>query len=145
MAPSSGVLTAEAISIATTSSIDDAAYHVFGVNGCANISAPWDTHSSLTTAQANVNPGTSATVSGVSTNSAAPMILGCTGTLAIFNTITKPTGTTLVRAGEVNSGGIRGAAFTSFYQTNSSAVTSASYTTTCGSSINWAMAIDALA
>lgn len=142
-APSSAVLTSEVVTITTTGTIDDAAYHVFGVNGCANIASPWDTNGSLATARANANPATSATVSGVSTNSTVPMILGCTGA-PINSTIIKPVGTTQVRAPQNNPGGSKYAYFTSFYQNYSSAVASASYTTTDGNT-NWAMVIDALA
>lgn len=145
-ATASAALTSEVITITLTGSIDDAAYHAFGVSGCPNPSAPWDTNVSL--AGANVAAPTAVgtttlTVSGVSTTSTVSMVIGAWGNT--FNhDITIPSGTTQVRSPQHNGGGTFFAYMGSFYQNYSSAVSSASYTGTVGSADVWGMVIDAL-
>ena len=143
-APSSAVLTSEVITITTTAGIDGAAYHAFGVHGCANIASPWDGNSSLATAQNTGNAVSSLTISGISTNSGAPLIIGCTGAVNPY-IIPQPAGTTPIRADEHNGAGGLWAYFTSFYQSNSTALVGASYTATYSGTAAWTMMIDALA
>lgn len=146
-ATASSPLTSEVITItlAPATNIDDAAYHAFGVSGCPNPASPWDTNASLATAFAFVAPSSSPlTVSGVSTDSPIPMLIGNTGT---YNNIaiTKPATTTLVRAEQINSGGTLFARTNTFYQNFSSPISSASFSSTPASGANWGMVIDALA
>jgi hypothetical protein len=146
-ATASSPLTAEVITITLASgNIDDAAYHAFGVSGCPNPSSPWDLHASLTTAFTSAfAQSTPLTLSGISTNSSVPMLIGNTGS---YNNIaiTPPSGTTAVRSDQVNTGGILFARTSTFYRNYSSQISSASFSTTPASgSPNWSMVIDALA
>jgi hypothetical protein len=148
-ATASAPLTSEVITITLTpaTNIDDAAYHAFGVSGCPNPSSPWDTDASLAAAFASVVNSTPAslTISGVSTSSSIPMLIGNTGT---YNNIAiaAPSGTTAVRAEQINSGGILYARTSTFYKNYSSPLSGASFSSTQpGSSASWGMVIDALA
>ena len=138
------MLTSEVITITLTGPTDDAAYHAFGVNGCANISSPWDTNASLATAH-NTTATSSLTLSGISTNSANSMVIGVQGSAANMS-FNNPVGTTKIRADQANGGGVLLAILGSYYQNNTSAVSGASYTATLSSSSGtWGMVIDALA
>jgi hypothetical protein len=146
-ATASSPLTSEVITITLAGgNIDDAAYHAFGVHGCPNPSSPWDTHASLATAFAAAAAPQSGplTISSISTNSSVPMLIGNTGT---YNNvvISPPSGTTLVRADQFNSGGILFARASTFYQNFSSQISSASFSSTPATNTNWGMTIDALA
>ena len=127
-APAAAVLTSEVITITLTGPTDDAAYHAFGVNGCSNISAPWDTNASLATAH-NTTSASSLTLSGISTSFANSMTIGVQGSAANVR-FNNPAGTTKIRADQANSGGTLFACLGSYYQNNSSALSSASYTAT---------------
>jgi hypothetical protein len=98
----------------------------------------------LTTAHSTF-AGSSLTLSGISTNSANPMIIGMMGSPANVR-YNNPAGTTQIRADQANGGGTLFACLGSWYQNNSSALSSASYTATLSSgSGTWGMVIDALA
>jgi hypothetical protein len=141
-APAAAALTAEVVTITLTGTIDDSAYHIFGVNGSPTPSSPWDVDASLATAHNNgANP--SVTVSGVNTNSGSPMLIGFTGT-PTGSTVTKPTVTTSIRADQNNGGGVQFAHLSSFFQNPGSQLSGANYTTTSSATI-WGMIVDALA
>jgi hypothetical protein len=142
-APAAAVLTSEVITITIPAAIDDAAYHVFGANGCSNISAPWDTHASLATAHVESSGGT-ATVPGVSTNSTAPMTIGFVGSRSNLTISSIPAGTTRIRADQLNGGGAQFAVMCSFYQNNPSALSGVSYASSASGGV-FGMVIDALA
>lgn len=143
-APASAALSSEVITITMTGTIDDAAYQVFGVNGCSNISSPWDTNASLPSANADTGAtsfNTSSTVSGVSTDNPG-MIIGSWGSWRSI-VVTLPPGTTAVRAPQQNGGGSQFAYIQAFYETISSPASGLSFTTS-NTSASWSVIIDAL-
>jgi len=144
-APAPVAVTAELITITLTGTIDGAAYHAFGVNGCPNISSPWDPNCTLLTSQNSVGPAASNTVAGVDTCSTGPMIIGFTGMANLPTPIIPPGGATPIRADEHNNSPVLFAWFTSFFQNFAVANSGASYTTTpTAGTPFWGMVIDAL-
>jgi hypothetical protein len=141
-AVAASALTSEVITITLTSAIDDAAYQAFGISGVANPNSPWDANASHP-AGAHVLNQTSNTVSGITSNVAKNMVIGCWGSFQNI-TVTNPSGTTAVRAQQSNNGGVFFAHMQSFYEINTSALSSASFQTTQGSSSTWGMLIDVL-
>lgn len=140
-------LTAELITITLSGNIDDAAYQAFGVSGHPTPSSPWDANASL--AGANANSGgsgtvTPLTVSGVNTTATAGMVVGCWGGPSAIASMTLPSGSSAVRATQQNSGGVQFAYEQSFDQVFSSALSSASFTTTPSPAGFWGMIVDVL-
>ena len=103
-APSTGILTAETITVAWSGTFDDSAILAFGVNGC-NLTNPWDGNGALP-AKASFNGTGTPSVTGVSTTSSSDHLISGSGN--VFGTLSMPSGwTTPIQIG--NGGGANGA------------------------------------
>jgi hypothetical protein len=142
-AHASGPLSSEVITVTLTGAIDDASMVAFGVTNCATPTAPWDSNGAVPAFADNVSSSpANVTVSGVSTTSTSPMVIGFIATGGSYSPGI-PTGTTSI-ASVRNVGGSTGYSYSSaFYHNYSSALSSASFTTTSTSG-NVGMIIDAL-
>ncbi len=145
-ATASSALTSEVITVTLSAATDDASMAAFGVNGCPTPSSPWDANGAVpamaftTTVTDSTTP---LTVSGISTNSTVPMLIGFLGA-SEGNALGIPTGTTSI-VNILNSGGVNFSHTEAFFENFSSAVSSASLSTSTNNVPRAGMIIDALA
>lgn len=118
-------LTAEVITITLSGNIDDASYTAFGVSGAANPASPWDTNVSVPASNKNTSgTASTVTVSGVTTNSSIPMMIGMYGSST--NATSTITGFTQISQ-ITNPGGALFSTTAAYFENFSNAQSSASY------------------
>jgi uncharacterized phage protein (TIGR02218 family) len=124
-APALLPLSGESITVTFDAPIDDAAFIMFGVNGCGNINDPWDPNVSL---PASSITGSPPTVASYSTTDAAVMVLGMGGVVDNLSYV-QSVGWILYGLAGTGGGALAETAFIE-YQRLSAAAAGASYTPT---------------
>jgi hypothetical protein len=141
-APASAALIAEVITVTLAGTNTATALIAYGVSGSPNFTAPWDTNVSVPGFAVNPDQNSAAviTVSGISTNSPAPMVIYVFGTVDIAGTPTIPLGFTSIAIAV--QGAFRTSHIQDAYENSASALSAASFSSGSG---NGGMIIDALA
>jgi hypothetical protein len=81
----SGVVSAATITATASAEFDNAALLVFAINGAANFTNPFDTNTSLPVVANSLSASaTNPTTSGMSTTTAATVLLGCVGSSTAY-------------------------------------------------------------
>ncbi|MDB5612061.1 MAG: hypothetical protein JWP25_8961 [Bradyrhizobium sp.] len=141
-AHATSALTSEVITVTSSGTPTAATIEAFECQNVTNPSSPWDGNGSLPVSNANGSVNTAASVSGVSTNSGAPVIFflnsATQGLSATFTGFTTIGGSGLANIGSVFS--LQRNWFEQFNSTQSGA----SYSVT-GNSADWMVIVDAFA
>jgi hypothetical protein len=136
-------LSAAVVTVTLSAATDDASLIIFGVNGCASFTTPWDTNVSLPATNDNLISTTSTpSVSGVSTTSGGVMVLAFYGTGSHPNMPTAGSGYTIIDS--MNNGGGTNFSYSAAEQQSFASAQSSISVAFTGTFGEWGVIADAL-